>query len=79
MTLTKTNDEFTYTDPVDGSVATKQVALLASVAPLCAFPNTDIHDASQGIRFYFTNGSRVVFRLSGTVRRCGLFIVAPMV
>ena len=36
-------DEFTYTDPVDGSVS-----------------------EHQGIRFQFTDGSRVVFRLSGT-------------
>ncbi|MBI2239692.1 MAG: alpha-D-glucose phosphate-specific phosphoglucomutase [Magnetospirillum gryphiswaldense] len=37
------NDDFAYTDPVDGSVSTK-----------------------QGIRVVFTDGSRVVFRLSGT-------------
>ncbi|MCA1908083.1 MAG: alpha-D-glucose phosphate-specific phosphoglucomutase [Magnetospirillum sp.] len=37
------NDDFAYTDPVDGSVSTK-----------------------QGIRIVFTDGSRVVFRLSGT-------------
>lgn len=36
-------DDFTYTDPVDGSVASK-----------------------QGLRFVFTDGSRIVFRLSGT-------------
>lgn len=36
-------DDFTYTDPVDGSIAAK-----------------------QGIRFVFTDGSRVIFRLSGT-------------
>ena len=36
-------DEFSYTDPVDGSVS-----------------------AHQGIRFLFTDGSRVIFRLSGT-------------
>ncbi|NBC33434.1 MAG: alpha-D-glucose phosphate-specific phosphoglucomutase [Alphaproteobacteria bacterium] len=39
----ETVDDFSYTDPVDGSVATK-----------------------QGIRVLFTDGSRVVFRLSGT-------------
>mmetsp|Transcript_45712 Transcript_45712/g.67977 ORF Transcript_45712/g.67977 Transcript_45712/m.67977 type:complete len:1058 (-) Transcript_45712:797-3970(-) len=38
-----TADDFTYVDPVDGSVAKK-----------------------QGIRFLMTDGSRVVFRLSGT-------------
>lgn len=37
------NDDFAYTDPVDGSVSTK-----------------------QGIRVVFTDGSRVVYRLSGT-------------
>jgi phosphoglucomutase len=37
------NDDFAYTDPVDGSVSTK-----------------------QGIRIVFEDGSRVVFRLSGT-------------
>lgn len=37
------SDDFTYTDPVDGSVAKK-----------------------QGIRFLMEDGSRVVFRLSGT-------------
>ncbi|KAJ6375073.1 hypothetical protein OIU77_000109 [Salix suchowensis] len=36
-------DDFTYTDPVDGSVITK-----------------------QGVRFVFTDGSRIIFRLSGT-------------
>ncbi|MGK7910878.1 MAG: alpha-D-glucose phosphate-specific phosphoglucomutase [Synechococcus sp.] len=36
-------DDFSYTDPVDGSIATK-----------------------QGIRIGFTDGSRIVFRLSGT-------------
>ena len=36
-------DEFSYTDPVDGSVS-----------------------ARQGLRFIYTDGSRVVFRLSGT-------------
>ena len=39
-----TADEFSYTDPVDGSVS-----------------------AHQGIRFLFTDGSRVIFRLSGTL------------
>ena len=39
----KEADEFTYRDPVDGSVS-----------------------EHQGIRFQFTDGSRVVFRLSGT-------------
>lgn len=38
-----TADDFTYVDPVDGSVAKK-----------------------QGVRFLMTDGSRVVFRLSGT-------------
>jgi len=37
--------EFNYTDPVDGSVATR-----------------------QGLQFFFVDGSRLVFRLSGTVR-----------
>ena len=36
-------DDFSYTDPVDGSVS-----------------------SHQGIRLNFTNGSRIVFRLSGT-------------
>lgn len=36
-------DDFSYTDPVDGSVSQK-----------------------QGIRIGFTDGSRIVFRLSGT-------------
>ena len=37
------SDDFTYVDPVDGSVAKK-----------------------QGIRFLMTDGSRIIFRLSGT-------------
>jgi phosphoglucomutase len=37
------SDDFTYVDPVDGSIATK-----------------------QGIRFLMTDGSRIIFRLSGT-------------
>ncbi len=36
-------DEFSYTDPVDGSVSER-----------------------QGIRIFFTDGSRIIFRLSGT-------------
>jgi phosphoglucomutase len=36
-------DEFSYTDPVDGSKASK-----------------------QGLRFVFTDSSRIIFRLSGT-------------
>ncbi|GAA0183602.1 mutase [Lithospermum erythrorhizon] len=36
-------DDFTYIDPVDGSVVSK-----------------------QGVRFVFTDGSRIIFRLSGT-------------
>lgn len=36
-------DDFSYTDPIDGSVAAK-----------------------QGLRFVFTDGSRIIFRLSGT-------------
>nr|XP_010934074.1 phosphoglucomutase, chloroplastic [Elaeis guineensis] len=36
-------DDFSYTDPVDGSVALK-----------------------QGLRFVFTDGSRIIYRLSGT-------------
>lgn len=39
----KSCDDFSYTDPIDGSVSTK-----------------------QGIRILFTDGSRIVFRLSGT-------------
>jgi phosphoglucomutase len=39
----ETADNFTYTDPIDGSVAKK-----------------------QGIRFVFQDGSRIIFRLSGT-------------
>lgn len=39
----QTADEFSYTDPVDGSVASK-----------------------QGLRFVFNDGSRIIFRLSGT-------------
>jgi len=38
-----TSDDFTYNDPVDGSVAKK-----------------------QGVRFLMADGSRVIFRLSGT-------------
>lgn len=39
----KVADDFTYVDPVDGSVSEK-----------------------QGIRFLMTDGSRIIFRLSGT-------------
>jgi len=39
----KTCDDFSYTDPIDGSVS-----------------------IGQGIRILFTDGSRIVFRLSGT-------------
>ncbi len=39
----KTADDFSYTDPIDGSIST-----------------------GQGVRILFTDGSRIVFRLSGT-------------
>jgi phosphoglucomutase len=39
----KACDDFSYTDPIDASVSTK-----------------------QGLRILFTDGSRIVFRLSGT-------------
>lgn len=39
----ETADEFSYTDPIDGSVA-----------------------SNQGLRFVFDDGSRIIFRLSGT-------------
>ncbi len=39
----KTCDDFSYTDPIDGSISTK-----------------------QGLRVLFADGSRIVFRLSGT-------------
>lgn len=39
----KACDDFSYTDPIDGSISTK-----------------------QGLRVLFTDGSRIVFRLSGT-------------
>ena len=39
----KTADDFSYTDPIDGSITT-----------------------GQGVRILFTDGSRIVFRLSGT-------------
>ena len=39
----KSCDDFSYTDPIDGSIST-----------------------GQGIRILFTDGSRIVFRLSGT-------------
>src|SRR5205085_8586675 len=38
-----TADDFSYTDPIDGSVSAK-----------------------QGVRIIFTDGSRIVYRLSGT-------------
>jgi phosphoglucomutase len=41
--VVKTADDFSYTDPIDGSIST-----------------------GQGIRILFTDGSRIVFRLSGT-------------
>ncbi len=43
MCQVATADEFTYKDPIDGSIS-----------------------YNQGIRILFTDGSRVVFRLSGT-------------
>ena len=39
----KTCDDFSYTDPIDGSISAK-----------------------QGLRVLFTDGSRIIFRLSGT-------------
>ncbi len=41
--VVKYADDFSYTDPVDGSISN-----------------------NQGIRIGFTNGSRIIFRLSGT-------------
>merc|ERR1712176_82277 len=39
----KTNDVFSYSDPIDESVS-----------------------KNQGLRFIFTDGSRIIFRMSGT-------------
>lgn len=55
-----TADDFEYTDPVDGSVASK-----------------------QGIRFVFDDGSRIIFRLSGTgsagaTIRCASLLIPPL-
>ena len=49
-------DEFSYTDPVDGSVS-----------------------AHQGIRYLFSDGSRVIFRLSGahTLLHTLKFMLSP--
>lgn len=52
-------DNFSYHDPVDGSVTKNQVRKFG----ISWLRNFATH---QGLRFVFTDGSRVVFRLSGT-------------
>jgi phosphoglucomutase len=68
-------DEFCYLDPIDASVSPNQVRLLLAkpeVARLfssltCSFlPQTSSHRNNQGLRVLFTDGSRIILRLSGT-------------
>lgn len=61
----KVADNFSYTDPVDKSVSTKQVWWLMSHL----LHSIDINFFSfvlQGLRIVFEDGSRIVIRLSGT-------------
>lgn len=70
-------DNFAYTDPVDGSVSKNQVRVSRnperSSFPLTShvlllYPSTScsISCLSQGLRIIFSDGSRIIFRLSGT-------------
>ena len=76
-----TADEFCYLDPIDASVSPNQVSLPRSfpylaLAFFCQLPPTHSHPPPpplpsittnyQGLRILFTDGSRIIFRLSGT-------------
>jgi phosphoglucomutase len=54
-------DNFTYEDPVDKSVSRNQVNRRPSI-----LSQPKLTASSQGIRIHFENGSRIIFRLSGT-------------
>lgn len=56
-------DNFSYTDPVDGSRADKQASSNVSE---CYSTVSYVIPGAQGIRLLMVDGSRVVFRLSGT-------------
>lgn len=49
-------DDFEYIDPIDKSVSSKQVTNIQPSSTLIV----------QGVRFIFSDGSRIIFRLSGT-------------
>lgn len=52
-------DDFEYRDPVDHSISARQVPL----PPPSLYPSSP---PPQGIRFVFSDGSRIIVRLSGT-------------
>ncbi|XP_061098308.1 phosphoglucomutase-1-like isoform X2 [Conger conger] len=50
-------DNFEYSDPVDGSISRNQVRACATVC---------VTVFERGLRIFFSDGSRIIFRLSGT-------------
>lgn len=60
----KVADNFSYTDPVDKSVSTKQVVQSQNVWLRDGNLNKNLY--LQGLRIVFEDGSRIVMRLSGT-------------
>ncbi|KAG7249763.1 hypothetical protein CRUP_027716 [Coryphaenoides rupestris] len=61
-------DNFEYTDPVDSTITRNQS--IYQVEQADNFEYTDPVDSTitrnQGLRIVFTNGSRIIYRLSGT-------------
>lgn len=60
----KLGDNFSYNDPIDKSVSTKQVCM--SICKLSVVNLLHFFFIKQGLRIVFTDGSRIVMRLSGT-------------
>lgn len=57
-------DNFSYTDPIDGSLSSKQVFQISDInnkliLTVCIY-------CLKGLRIIFQDGSRIVIRLSGT-------------
>lgn len=68
--IIKQADNYSYTDPVDNSKATKQVYPIYNFVDISHLHINNVHICHiftwQGLRILFEDGSRIIFRLSGT-------------
>lgn len=65
--VVKEADNYSYKDPVDNSVADKQVTFYCSLLNFfCIHLIKFWYCSSQGSRILFEDGSRIIYRLSGT-------------